>query len=99
MSHTQRPAPVTHPTTNARLPHDCGSSCFPIGPNNLLLEVKATEMSRIPQPPVRLSAPAPHRRSSNRESYQTNPNHPQYSKSFRMRLTLMMLWFLRAPLM
>jgi hypothetical protein len=37
--------------------------------------------------------------SPNPESYQTNPNHPQHSKFLHMRLTLMMLWFLRAPLM
>jgi len=33
------------------------------------------------------------------ESYQTTLNHRRHSKIPRMRLTLMMLWFLRAPLM
>lgn len=37
--------------------------------------------------------------SSKSESYQTNPNQLRYSKSFYRRSTLMMLWFLRAPLM
>lgn len=36
---------------------------------------------------------------SYRETYQTNPNHLRYSKFLRRRLTLMMLWILRAPLM
>ena len=36
--------------------------------------------------------------SRNPETYQTNLNHPQHSKSITQRLTLMMLWFLRVPL-
>lgn len=32
-------------------------------------------------------------------TYQTNLNHPQHSKFARLRLTLRMLWFLRAPSM
>jgi hypothetical protein len=32
-------------------------------------------------------------------TYQTNPNHLRYSNSIHRRLTLVMLWFLRVPLM
>ncbi len=37
-------------------------------------------------------------RQSNAETYQTNLNHPQHSKSSWKRLTLVMLCFLRVPL-
>ena len=63
-----------------------------------LNEGKPSEMSHMLHS---LSAPASPLSEGSRESatYQTNPNHPQHSNFARLRLTLRMLWFLRAPRM
>ena len=54
-------------------------------------------MSQLPQIPGGQASVAS--RKFEAVSYRTNPNHPRHSKSAGMRLTLVMLWFLRAPLM
>ena len=56
-------------------------------------------MSYMLHPPVVQAHLAPPENSSpDCETYQTNLNHPQHSKSACLRLTLVMLWFLRGPL-
>ena len=48
---------------------------------------------------IRLRQVSPHNCSVDPETYQTKPNHLRHSKSSEVGLTLVMLWFLRAPLM
>ncbi|MBS1804827.1 MAG: hypothetical protein JST28_15805 [Acidobacteria bacterium] len=56
-------------------------------------------MRRVPQLPAARRVGRPATIAQAPATYQTNLNHRRHSKSPYRRLTLMMLWFLRAPLM
>jgi hypothetical protein len=75
-------------------------SCSRVDFPYVAMEVSVTGMSYILHlADVRIRPVSFRLPSSSSESYQTILNHLRHSKSVRMRLILMMLWFLRAPLM
>jgi hypothetical protein len=62
------------------------------------MEAKPNPVNHMPTP-IRLPQALFRRPFRPRANYQTNLNHAKHSKSRLPRLTLSMLWFLRAPLM